>query len=88
MNISQLYPSKYIKAEDLPHPIRVTIRGLTIEDLGEGPHKPCLFFIAVEVIPVFISEVGRGIPFSVCHRPASADNRAMVGRYHDGAIPP
>ena len=48
MNIAQLYPSKYISAPDIPSPVRVTIRTLTIEDLGEGQHKPCLYFIGKE----------------------------------------
>ncbi len=48
MNIAQLYPSKYISAPDIPSPVRVTIRTLTIEDLGDGQHKPCLYFINKE----------------------------------------
>ena len=50
MKINDLYPSKYIKAEDLPAnaPVTVTIRTLTIEDLGEGQHKPGLYFVGKE----------------------------------------
>ena len=48
MNIAKLYPSKYISAPDIPSPVRVTIRTLTIEDLGDGQHKPCLYFIGKE----------------------------------------
>ena len=48
MNINQLYPSKYISAPDITSPVRVTIRSLAIEDLGDGQHKPALYFVNKE----------------------------------------
>lgn len=46
MNISEVYPSKYLKAEDLQgKEIPVTIANVEIEKIGQGnDHKPVAYF--------------------------------------------
>jgi arabinogalactan endo-1,4-beta-galactosidase len=45
MNISQAFPSKYIKAADLQDQnVRVIMDHLQFEDIGDGDQKPVLYF--------------------------------------------
>jgi hypothetical protein len=48
MKISTLFPSKYVKAADLEgRTVTLTIRGLTVEEMGHGSEKervPVLYF--------------------------------------------
>ncbi len=47
MLINDLYPSKYVKSDDFPAGKRasVVIRGITLEDLGNGETKPAIWFL-------------------------------------------
>ena len=45
MNIYDAFPSKYVAVSDLRKgPITLTISHVTQEDMGEGDHKPVLYF--------------------------------------------
>lgn len=45
MNIDSAFPSKYLKASDLNgKTARVTIRAVTMEDVGRDDRKPVLYF--------------------------------------------
>ena len=49
MNINDLYPSKYIKADDIQgQQVPVTIASISIEEVGDKDHKPVLKFIGKE----------------------------------------
>ena len=51
MNVSSLYPSKYLKSGDLEEDMRLTIKSLTQENLGQGDEqevKPVLYFQEIE----------------------------------------
>ncbi len=44
-NISDLYPSKYLKSSDIKgHEPTVVIASLEVEEIGKGEHKPILRF--------------------------------------------
>jgi hypothetical protein len=46
MNINDLYPSKYVKADDLAgQRIRVRIMSVTVEEIADKEHKPVMRFI-------------------------------------------
>ena len=51
-NINDLFPSKYLKASDIPDGgMRLTIKELTVEDVGQGENKeekPCLYFMETD----------------------------------------
>lgn len=46
MKIDQAFPSKYVTSGDFKHQgaVTVTIRGMAIEDVGDGETKPVLYF--------------------------------------------
>ncbi len=45
MNMNDLYPSKYLKAEDITQPLLVTISGLAQEEVGQSrDRRPVLYF--------------------------------------------
>lgn len=44
MNIDQQYPSKYLKADDVPKPIKLFIASVSIEEIEDGKTKPVLHF--------------------------------------------
>jgi hypothetical protein len=49
MDINQMYPSKYLKADDIPtgQQLRLTIKQIVRETVGEGPaaeEKWCMYF--------------------------------------------
>jgi hypothetical protein len=50
MNINEVYPSKYLKAEDLQNrEITVTMSHVEIEKIGQGEdRKPVLYFVGKE----------------------------------------
>jgi len=51
MNVNSIYPSKYLKADDIPmgKSVDVTIRGLVMEDItGDKEVKPVLYFMKKE----------------------------------------
>lgn len=49
MNINQMYPSKYIKSDDLQgQRLKLQIMSVTIEEVGDGEHKPVMRFIGKE----------------------------------------
>ena len=44
-NIGDLFPSKYLKASDLAgHEVELTIKGITVEDVGDGDERPVVSF--------------------------------------------
>ena len=46
MNISDLYPSKYIKADDLKgQRVKLAIMSVTVEDVADGEQKPVMRFV-------------------------------------------
>jgi hypothetical protein len=46
MNINDMYPSKYIKSEDLQgQQVEVTCMSVTIEEVGDKEHKPVMRFM-------------------------------------------
>jgi hypothetical protein len=46
MKIDELFPSQYLRAADIKDaaPLTVTIRGLALEDVGDGETKPIVYF--------------------------------------------
>jgi len=48
VKISDAFPSRYLKASDLPHPVTVHIDQVKMEDVDGSGHpdnfKPCLYF--------------------------------------------
>jgi hypothetical protein len=49
MNINELYPSKYIKADDLAgQQAQVTIMSVTVEEIADKEHKPVMRFMGKE----------------------------------------
>lgn len=49
MKISDAYPSKYLKADDLgQHRIALTVKMIIIEDIADKEYKPCMYFIGKE----------------------------------------
>jgi hypothetical protein len=49
MNINDLYPSKYIKADDIQgQQVPVTIQSVVIEEIADKEHKPVMRFIGKE----------------------------------------
>jgi hypothetical protein len=49
MNINDLYPSKYIKADDIQgQQVQVTIQSVNIEEIADREHKPVMRFIGKE----------------------------------------
>ncbi len=42
--LSDLFPSKYLKTEDLRGEHRLTIRDIAIEEVGQNDHKPVMYF--------------------------------------------
>jgi hypothetical protein len=49
MNINDLYPSKYIKADDIQgQQVQVTIQSVNIEEIADKEHKPVMRFIGKE----------------------------------------
>lgn len=49
MKISEMFPSKYIKADDLQgQRLLLTIMSVTIEEVGEKEHKPVMRFVGKE----------------------------------------
>jgi len=46
MNIDQLFPSNYLRAEDVASPRVLTVRDIAVEELGdEKQKKPVLYFV-------------------------------------------
>lgn len=46
MNIDQMFPSKYIKSDDIgTAPITVTVKMVIIEEIAQGEHKPVMHFM-------------------------------------------
>jgi hypothetical protein len=51
MNINSAFPSKYLKADDAEQDLILTIRGVKVETVGQGPkaeQKPVVYFVEVE----------------------------------------
>lgn len=49
MNINEAFPSKFLKAPDLNGGSpTVTIDRVTVEEVGEGERKPCVYFVGKE----------------------------------------
>lgn len=49
MRISQAFPSKYLKSDDIGNQRwRLTIRSVQMEDVGENEHKPIVYFQELE----------------------------------------
>ena len=49
MNINQAFPSNFLRESDLGGKEReLTVREVKIEDVGEGEHKPVLYFKSVD----------------------------------------
>jgi len=44
MDIQSAFPSRYMKAADLPQPKTLTIRGVEIERMQDGTQKPAVSF--------------------------------------------
>lgn len=45
MNVNNVFPSKYIKAADLQgRKLKLTIKMVVMEEVGQGDHKPIIYF--------------------------------------------
>jgi len=43
--LKDLFPSKYLRADDLPKPVLVTIDSVVEEELNDGKFKPVVYFL-------------------------------------------
>jgi len=52
MDINSAFPSKYLKASDVPKPIKVVIHNVIMEEIEEGKRdKPVLYFQQTSTLP-------------------------------------
>ena len=44
INMNSAFPSKWLKSDDIQQPTPVTFRNVTMEEVGDGEHKPVAWF--------------------------------------------
>ena len=55
MNLTELYPSRWLKAVDVIKPILATIQNVAVEEVGDDEHKPVISFVGTTVKPMVMN---------------------------------